>query len=409
MSVNRELLKELFDHGVAAVGGELATSRALESLNVDSVWLLAIGKAASSMTAGALAALGPRLRHGLVITKYDHLTPDLESDGRLTCMEAAHPVPDAQSLRCGQATIEYLQQLPADATLLMLVSGGASALVEALPEDQGLDALQALSNHLLSTGMDIIDMNRIRKSVSLIKGGKLARYHRHARTLQLVISDVPGDRLESIGSGLLVPPAEPGCDKPLPDGFADMQRGAGSAPPADHPVWAQIQTRIIASNSLALEAVAARAADRAIPVRMADGELCGDVESMAETIATTLTAPDAPPGLYLWGGETTVTLPPLPGRGGRNQQLALLLARQIATRADIAVLSCGTDGTDGPGEDAGALVDGNTCPTARRLGLSTDSALARADAGTLLASVGDLVTTGPTGTNVMDLVIALKS
>ena len=347
--------------------------------------LVALGKAADAMARGALSVLGDRLSSGLVITKHDHLSDQIRTDSRLECIEAGHPVPDEHSLRGGARLYGFVKALPEDVQLVFLVSGGTSALVEHLDNHLTLDDLKAATDKMLASGAAIGEMNRQRRKLSLVKGGKLARAV-SCNVLQLLISDVPGDVPGDIGSGLLIP-----------DVATDMHDQL--------PVWQQIQTRIIASSSIAQAAVVAAAAKQGHVVQQCSGNLDGDMSEVHARVKSTLLT--AEPGVYIWGGEPTVVLPKSPGRGGRNQHLALLLADAAATRGNVSVLVCGTDGTDGPTNDAGGLVDETSLQRASELSLNLDQYLQRADAGTALAQLDLLVTTGPTGTNVMDLCIAV--
>ena len=383
-----EQLHTLFNAGVDAVGGRQATQRTLQQFSLPGqVHLVALGKAADSMAAGALAVLGDKLISGLVITKHDHLSQAIREDERLECHEAGHPVPDKASLVAGRRLFDYVAAIPADHRLCLLVSGGTSALVEHLNEGLDLSDLKRETDQLLASGAAIGEMNRHRRTLSQIKGGKLAK-RLQCPVLQLLISDVPGDKPGDIGSGLLVPDAATGMGPELA-------------------VWDSIDTHIIASSAIAQEAVAAAAEYLGLPVCQATGDLDGDMPDVVARLAGVLSSDDLQPGVYIWGGEPTLVLPPSPGRGGRNQHLALSLVEPVAGSRPCSVLVCGTDGTDGPTADAGGLVHEQTLARAREAGLDIDDYLARADAGNCLAQLDALVTTGPTGTNAMDLAIAV--
>ena len=377
-----ETLRALHAAGIDAVGGRQATRRALAAIDCGPrVRVVAIGKAASAMALGAREALGDALLAGLVLTKYDHLEPELEADARFDCRESAHPVPDAASLAAGEALVGFLRAVPDEDHLLVLVSGGASALVERLVDGMTLEQLRRRTDALLAEGVPIGEINRVRRTLSTIKGGAALDHLGRCRVTQLLVSDVPGDRPGDIGSGPFVAP-----------------EGAAAA--------ARVDTRIVASSAIAQAAVVAEAERRGLVVRQPAGSLDGDVGATCERIAARLLDPDAAPGIYVWGGEPTVVLPPDPGRGGRNQHLALALAVRVAGRDDVTVLVAATDGSDGPTSDAGGVVDGATLARGAALGLDAERALAGADAGGWLERAGALVTTGPTGTNVMDLAIA---
>ncbi len=368
---------------------------------------LAIGKAAAYMMAGAFEVLGERLRAGLVVTKHGHAPPLLPPAAPVRTLEASHPVPDETSLAAGEAVVEFLQAAPGEARFLVMVSGGASSLVEVLPP--GLEAadLARLNEWLLGAGLAIGDMNRVRKRLSTIKAGRLAGPLAGRAALLLMISDVPGDDPRVIGSGPLVAhqPADIDCSHlALPDWLAPLAARPPALPPAE--AFARVEAHVIAAPADARRAAAATLAGRGLAVREHPRLLEGDACAVGARLGRRLIG--AAPGVEVWAGETTVVLPERPGRGGRCQALALAAALEIAGREACWLLAAGTDGSDGPGEDAGALVDGATVARGQGAGHDPRARLAAADAGTFLEASGDLLRTGPTGTNVMDLVIALR-
>lgn len=386
-------LRALHAAGIDAVGGRQATRRALGEIDTGpAVHVAAIGKAAAAMALGAREVLGDSLVRALVATKYDHLDATLSGDPRISCLESAHPVPDAASLASGEALVEFVRSVPDEAHLLVLLSGGASALIEKLVDGASLESLRARTDALLAEGVAIGDINRSRRELSLIKGGALAGFLGACRVTQLMISDVPGDHPEDIGSGPLIVPSA-GADRLSEQAIAAAGR---------------IDTRIIASSAIAQRAVVDAARASGLTVVQPSGSLDGDVEETARRLTERLLAPGAESGVYVWGGEPTVNLPASPGRGGRNQHLALRIATLIAGHDELTVLVCATDGSDGPTSDAGGLVDGGTLGRGEALGLDAGHALETADAGTWLERAGALVSTGPTGTNVMDLAIAIR-
>ncbi len=403
-------LLRIFHAAVHAVSGDASVERALQGQIDDQVFLVAVGKAAAAMTEGALRVLGDHLIDGLVITKYDHLSDEIHTRKRLRCIESAHPVPDQNSLQAGQSLKDYLRKLPASAELVFLTSGGTSALVEALPAGVSLQDLMRVNEYLLASGYSIGEMNYIRKSLSEIKGGRLAKSLRNRKTLQLLISDVPGDELGAIGSGLLIPPHnDPALALDLPQWLRDLQQLNCEAPAAQDPVWSSIDTKIVASNAIACAAAADYARAQGLRVCLENGQLDEDVDVAAKHISDVLKDPDSGPGVYIWGGETTVKLPAKPGRGGRNQHMTLRLASNLADMPGWQILCCGTDGSDGPTSDAGGMLSDQQFVDTLRSGLDAEASLASADAGSFLDQAQALVTTGPTGTNVMDLVIVRKN
>ncbi|MEJ2655118.1 MAG: DUF4147 domain-containing protein [Acidihalobacter sp.] len=397
----RELLR-LFRAALGRVEGAAAVRGWLESnpLEPGDWHVVAIGKAAAAMARGAEDVLGERLHAGLIVTKEGHSERELHDARRWTVCMAEHPVPGPGSLAAGQALLAFVDAVSESGRILFLLSGGASSLVEVLPQGLELQDLRRASAWLLGSGLDIADVNRVRQRLSLIKGGRLRSRLGGRKACVLAISDVAGDDERAIGSGLLAE-ALPGDLPELPGWLAEWTERAATQGEYQAPV----PHHIIASLDDALHAMA-EAAPVGAEVHLQGACLYGDAAQTGSELARTLR--DAPPALWLWGGETTIRLPDEPGRGGRNQHLALAAAMELDGVAGVCLLAAGTDGTDGPTEDAGAIVDGGTLPRGRAEGLDAAAALAAADSGSLLEASGDLLSTGPTGTNVTDLVIGLK-
>lgn len=354
-------LLALFQAGVAAVRGDAAVARALLTTPMPAPdQIIAVGKAAAAMARAADAAFPSA--PVLIVTKYGHAA---DAPKGAEVIEAAHPVLDQSSITAGRRIRTIVSAMSPGSRLLLLVSGGASALAEDPAEGLDLASLTARARDLLASGANIQTMNAARRQMSRLKGGQLLSQFAGAEVITLAISDVEGDSLGVIGSGI------------------------GDAPPGHRFAFTPM---IVASNAVARDAVVAAAGGA-----MVNSEtMYADIHDLAPRLAGQLTQP----GLYVFGGEPTVILPPDPGAGGRNQALALLLAQQIAGRNDVRILVAGTDGTDGPTDAAGAIVDGTTW------GPGAAEALARADALPYLDARGALLRTGPTGTNVMDLMIA---
>ena len=367
----KKQLEQLFDAAVSSVSGRQAVSNAIaEDAPFPPSLIIAVGKAAVGMTLGALDEWPDCA--ALVITKYGHVSDEFDAFQNVKVIESAHPVPDENSLSAGKQLIDSIEALSTDSHVLFLVSGGASALAETLPSDVSLSALKAMTDEMLATGQTINQINTRRKASSLIKGGKLIERFPGRQIRVYAISDVEGDSIAVIGSGL-------GDTNRLPD------KGT---------------SRIIASNKMARQAAASKAQQLGLTVMENSETLYGDVFELADRLGPFIA--NAPPGVYLFGGEPIVTLPEYPGRGGRNQSLALALSAHIAGRDEISVLVAGTDGTDGPTSAAGGLIDGTTWSET-----SASDALRRADAGTYLEQCNGLFSTGPTHTNVMDLLIVI--
>lgn len=380
MQAAQQLL-ELYNFALNAVKGDHAVYNALMRQGTqESCHVIAIGKAAEAMYQGVERYLDKDIKSALLISKYGHFSPELLADRKVTALEAAHPVPAESSLLAGQTLLHYLENLPAQERLLLLISGGASSLCEVLDEGWTLENLQTATQAKLVGGSSITEINRMRKQLSKIKGGKLWQFISERPVACLLISDVQTDDPATIGSGLLFP-----------------------VPPQREFTW-----QIVASNQHMLSAIqTAQTVSVVSEIKIIPEFLEGDAEEEASNCVDFLKA--QPDGIYIWGGETTVKLPENPGYGGRNQHFALAAAIALEHNPEITLLCAATDGTDGVTEDAGALVDGQTLARGRLENLDPVDCLKRADAGRFLAASGDLLHTGPTGTNVMDIVIALKT
>ena len=359
------------------------------------------------MYKGAQAFLADGAK-ALVVTKYGHVDPSLletkaiSQKVDLEIIESGHPLPDQNSLIAGDRLINFIESIPKSDSLVILVSGGASALAEHLPESMGLPELQHINQTLITRGYSIDQINNVRSRLSNIKGGKLLGRFAGRRVDVYAISDVPDDDIRVIGSGI-------GSNQPIRDRLIPMPESIQKYFTSDPTMKAsnkiksdfQYHSEIIASNKTARDAIATQAIERRASIVMNSDELSHDVESVAQTISQQLL--NGPEGIYIWSGEPTVNLPAKPGTGGRNQHLALLVAREISGRDDITVIIAGSDGTDGPTQSAGGIVDGTTYTQAGA------EALSNADSGTFLKQRGALFISGPTGTNVMDLAIGLKA
>lgn len=382
VSARRALLLELLQAGLQSVAGRRCVREALVASPPNPhgapVWAVAVGKAAGSMALGAADALGVSLERVLVITKSGHLPPELASLAGVEALESAHPVPDERSLIAGRRLLDWVAALPSAVSPLFLISGGASSLVEVLEPGVTLAQLGQLSARGLAEGLPIGELNAQRARLSRIKGGRLAADLHGRAARALFISDVPQDDPAVIGSGLLGPAV--GGDR--------------------------IERQVIASVDRAMEAVAAAALQRGLTAECVQERFEGEATRLAARFTHELLIGNSQ--VRIWGGESTVCLPPQPGRGGRNQHLALAAAKFLPEYPELLLLAAGTDGTDGPTDVAGGLVDADTCGRLALAGLDADDCLARADAGPALAAADALVRTGPTGTNVADLVIGLK-
>jgi hydroxypyruvate reductase len=399
-------LLRIYEHAVAAVNGRVRVRDHLAARPPDAkVRVIAVGKAAAPMALGACDALGDGVEAALIVTKHGHSVAGFPAGLPLTLIEAGHPLPDAHSLAAGQRLLAFIAQAPRPSTFLFLISGGASALIEVPAGEQSLADLRRVHQWLLGCGRDIAAINAVRARLSRIKGGRLASFLTGHRALQLLISDVPGDDPAVIGSGLLNPPA-PVAECELPAWLAELIGHTPAPPPAAARCFDAIDTRIIATALDARAAAAAQARTLGYAAQVHEGLVAGEAEAAGHHLAGILT--QGGPLLHIWSGETVVTLPAAPGQGGRCQTLALAAAQDLALRASHYLLAAGTDGGDGPGPAAGALIDGATLARGRAAGLDDAECLRRADAGRFLAASGDLIRARASGTNVMDLMLACK-
>ncbi|MEZ5476660.1 MAG: DUF4147 domain-containing protein [Thiolinea sp.] len=402
MNPHRKNLLAIYAAGIDAVKGDNAVYHALmDRGDLPACHVIAIGKAAEAMYQGAKRYLETSVKSAFLISKYEHFSAEARIDPQITTLEAAHPVPAESSLQAGAQLLDHLHTLPPGEPCLFLISGGASSLCEVLADGWKLDDLQQLTRQLLAQGYDINSMNAIRQRISRIKGGQLWQHIGKRPVWTLLISDVEGDHPTSIGSGLLFPPSQDQLPERLPEEWRQRLPSFIRIEVPDDFQW-----QIVASNPLALLAMQQAAMERGYRVRIDPRFLNGDAAAEARQCVADLRQSE--PGMILWGGETTVRLPEHPGRGGRNQHFALSAALAMQQEPELLLLAAGTDGSDGLSADAGALVDYRSCLRGLAQGRDARDSLKQADSGRFLEASGDLIHTGPTGTNVMDVVIGLK-
>lgn len=362
------------------------------------VYVVAIGKAAIPMMQGVFSA-NISIRGGLLVTKKAQQNKPLLPQ-YIDYIESGHPIPDEDSLRAGRLLLQRLHEWPEQGKLLFLISGGTSAMIESLSSEEiTLSELQALNSFLIGSGWNILEINKIRRSVSKIKGGGLLDFLPNRDCMQLILSDVPGNDLASIGSGLLVPNEQENLIlKPsMPKELRQMIKKTARAPKKNQAVMPE--THVLADNDWAVGQFVQQAEKLQMQVHVHDG-LCCDIQNAIDTMYREFEMGVA--GLHIWGGEVTVSLPEKVGHGGRNQSLALAMALKI--RGSPCLCACvATDGSDGPGKFAGAMVDGETISRGEEQGLHALECLINADAGSFLQASGDLLFTGPTGSNLMDI------
>ena len=384
------------------------------------VVVVGAGKAAVGMARAAAAVAAASIAAGVVIAPPGAGT---ESAGPIGVRIGAHPVPDATSVAATAAMLDLVGRAGADTLVVAVLSGGASALLVAPSEDLTLDDKQAVTRALLDVGAEIGALNTVRKHCSRVKGGGLARAAAGAAGCwALVLSDVVGDDFATIASGPTVGDPTTFADAlgvlarlgvAPPTAIAErFRRGVAGAipdtPKPGDPLFARVHTRLVGGTADAVGAMAAEAARRGYTVTPWPKPLGGDATRTGADLAAALLAlRGSGPVAVVAGGETTVR--PRPGGvGGRSQHLALAAALALAG-APAVLLAAGTDGVDGPTDSAGGCVDGETAARARAAGLDPSAALDATDSHRLLARTGDLVVTGPTGTNVADVVVALRA
>jgi hydroxypyruvate reductase len=379
------------------------------------VFLIAAGKGSVGMARAAVRALGRAVDRGIVAHPHG-LDPGTGWPGGIEVIAAAHPLPDAGSLRAGAAALALAHEARRDDLVLVLLSGGGSALLESLAPGVDLDDLRAVTGALQRAGADIVELNTVRRALSLLKGGRLAAAAAPARVETLLLSDVLGDRLDAIASGPTAPsstgPAEAlavleryGLDDDMPR-LASALRAIGpvAAPAARH--------TLVGSNALAARAVVAEARVLGFRARVVTTFLAGEAREVGRVVGGLARAvrahrvPVAPPCVLVLGGETTVTVRG-GGRGGRNLELALGAAVVLDGLERAAVVTLGTDGVDGSSAGAGATVTGATLARARAGGWTAERAFADSDTEGFFRAAGGLRITGPTGTNVNDLAIVI--
>ena len=397
----------IIERSIQAVLPDEAVRRALSGRKFSGrVLLVAAGKAAWQMASAAAAQLGDGLSAGVVVTKYDHVKGDIP---HCTCYEAGHPVPDENSFAATQAALDMVKDAGEGDTVLFLLSGGGSALFEK-PLVSG-EELQNITGQLLACGADIVEMNTLRKRLSAVKGGRFAQLCAPAKVFAVVLSDILGDPLDMIASGPACPDSST-CAQALAvveKYHLTLSDAAMECLKQETPKQLDnVETQI--TGSVRQLCAAAAQVCRQLgyePVILTDQLCCQAKEagSFLASIVKTHARPEHPMA-FIAGGETVVQLTGK-GRGGRNQELALAAAEGIAGMDNVAVFSVGSDGTDGPTDAAGGYVDGSTRAALLAAGLTVHGVLAENDAYHALQKTDGLIVTGPTGTNVNDVALAL--
>jgi glycerate 2-kinase len=433
----RQELTAIYRAAIAAVDPALLVGRALDGATSGSrqvsdliatmkrSFVLAIGKGSYAMASELWRRLGAKIIRGLAV-----VPPAPQGHGRIPgfqCLGGGHPLPDQSSADAASAALDLLTEVKAGDLLIVALSGGASAMFVAPAEGVTLDDKVATNSALLKSGATIKELNCVRKHLSAVKGGNLVRATvAGARIVALILSDVPGDDLATIGSGLTAPDPSTFSDAiailkrrriwgRAPEQIRDhLERGVAGeipeTPKSGDPVFARVTNLLIGSNRTAIEAAGAEAARRGFAIERWR-ELKGEADGLGRDLAHQLAKIELPRVCLLSGGEATVTVRGR-GRGGRAQQCALAMAitlSQIAPHAKVAALIAGSDGIDGPTDAAGAFAFPDSVTRATSKGLDPVAALQHNDAYNFFDSIGDLLRVGPTGTNVTDLMIGLAN
>ncbi len=390
----------------------------------ENIYVIGMGKAAASMAKALESLLGKRLTGGIVSVKYGH-TRELE---KIKINEAGHPLPDEAGLAASKEIIELAKSAGEKDLVLCVISGGGSALLPLPAEGLTLGDKQSVTDSLLQCGATIHELNAIRKQISMVKGGRLVTIAYPATLVSLILSDVIGDDLDVIASGPTVPDTHSFEDcrdiidkyelkTKIPiDVYEYIEEGCKGkrqpTPKEDHPAFAKTHNHVVGSNIIAALAAKDKARELGYNAILLSTYIHGETEEVAKVhtaIAKEIKAsgnPVAKPACVISGGETTVTIEG-EGKGGRNQEFVLAAAIDITGLENVVVLSGGTDGNDGPTDAAGAVADGGTISRAAKIGLDPAQVLHHNDSYNFFKPLDDLIITGPTNTNVMDIRLVL--
>ena len=423
----RQSARAIFEAALAAADVRPLVRRALAAVQPPETGRLIVvgaGKASGAMAAAVEEAWGDRVTGGLVAVKDGYVAPT----SRIRLAEAGHPVPDERGAAAARRIRALVEAATADDLVMVLLSGGGSALTPAPAPPVTLADKQAVTRLLLAAGANINQLNAVRKHCSLLKGGQLARAAAPARVHALLLSDVIGDPLDVIASGPTAPDESTfaealgildrlGVRDRAPRSVIErLESGARGqvpeTPKADDPLFDRVSNVVIGNNQLVVDAAQRKAAELGFAAHVLTRSLEGEAREAAKRfveLGRSIRAgrgPVAAPACLIAGGETTVTVRGR-GTGGRCQEFALAAALEMEGLEGVLILAAGTDGTDGPTTAAGALADGESCRRTREQGYDAAARLTDNDSHPLFAALGDLVTTGPTNTNLLDLSLLL--
>ncbi|HEX9987285.1 MAG TPA: glycerate kinase [Chloroflexia bacterium] len=426
--LHRDVVMDVLGAALAAVDPYRAVLRALEATQIadaQRVYVLGAGKAGAAMSRAAEEAFGERIAGGLVLVKDGHGIPGGERLGRIELVEASHPVPDVRGVAATTRLLDIADRAGEGDLVVCLISGGGSALLTAPAEGISLEDVQATTQLLLRAGATINELNAVRKHLSQVAGGLLARRAAPADVLSLILSDVTGSPLDVIASGPTAPDPTTYAaalavlgryalsDRLPPAVLERLRQGEkGVLPETPKPgdtLFDRVSNHIVASNVMAVEAAASRASEMGLDALIMSTYIEGEAREVGKVLAgvakeiAAYGRPVRRPGCVLFGGETTVTVRGS-GIGGRNTELALSAAIELEGMGpDLVVASLATDGGDGTSPGAGAIADGTAIARATALGHDAHAALDDNDSYTFWAALGNAITTGPTGTNVNDV------
>ncbi len=427
MRMLKEHAEQIFKEGIKAVDPYEAVKRAVESRieNLGDIYVIGAGKATAPMAKAIEDMFGEKIKKGVIVVKYGFK----ERLRYIEVIEAGHPVPDENGLKGAKKIIELLRSLKKDDLLFSLISGGGSSLLPLPADGITLEEKRILTEALLKCGASIDEINTVRKHISLSKGGRLAKASYPAKVINLMLSDVVGDRIDMIASGPFVPDPTSFSDAlevlrkydlldKIPKTIieyikAGIEGKVPETPKPGDPVFQNVENIIVGSNLIALKACEKKAKELGYNTMILSSMIEGETRDIAKmhcAIAKQILKtgdPIPPPCCIISGGETTVTVRGK-GKGGRNLEFCLACAIEIdGLKRDMVILSAGTDGNDGDTDAAGAIVDPYTVKRGREKGMSAIDYLRNNDSYNFLKETGDLLITGPTRTNVMDIHIIL--